>query len=129
MSQENVEAVRALYELTARGDFSAMDAFPDDFEFVTSPELPDAGTYKAEAARHFIRGWIESFQQLTIDATEIIGAGEKVVIAIVQRGRPRGTDTVVEGRWWQVVTFRGAEIARIETFAERAQALKAVGLE
>ena len=123
-----MEAVRALYEQTARGDFSALDDFPDDFEFVTSPELPDAGTYRGEAATRFIRTWIESFGQLTIEATEIIGVADQVVVAIVQRGRPRGTDTVVDGRWWQVVTFRGADIARIETFAERTQALKAAGL-
>jgi hypothetical protein len=35
---------------------------------------------------------------------------------------------VVEGRWWQAVTVRGGEIARTESFPERAQALEAAGL-
>jgi ketosteroid isomerase-like protein len=43
MSQENVEVVRAAFEQFARGDFSAWADLPDDFEFVTSTELPDAG--------------------------------------------------------------------------------------
>ena len=46
MSQENVDAVRTLHDQFARGDFSALADTADDFEFVTSPEMPDAGTYR-----------------------------------------------------------------------------------
>ena len=103
MSEENVEVVRAFYERFARGDFDALAGFSDDFEFVTSPELPDAGTYRGDA-------------------------GDKVVVAIFQRGNLRGSQTAVEGRWWQVVTLRGGEVAQVVTFQERAQALEAAGL-
>jgi ketosteroid isomerase-like protein len=128
MSQENVEAVRAAYERFARGDFSPFEDLGEDFEFVTSPELPDAGTYRGEAAIRWMKAWVDSFDQLTIEATELIDAGEVVVVALLQRGRPRGSQTVVEGRWWQTVTLRGGEIARTESFPERAQALEAAGL-
>jgi ketosteroid isomerase-like protein len=45
MSLQNVEIVRDAYEPVARGDFTwaAKAVLADDFEFVTSPELPDAG--------------------------------------------------------------------------------------
>jgi ketosteroid isomerase-like protein len=44
MSQENVEVVRAMFDLLARGDFSHwFDEVTDDFVFVTSPDVPDAG--------------------------------------------------------------------------------------
>ncbi len=128
MSQENMEIVRTAFEQFACGDFSAWADFPDDFEFVTSPELPDAGTYRGEAALRWLTAWVESFEELTVEATEISDAGDKVVVAILQRGRPRESETVVEGRWWQVVTLRGGEVARIESFPERAQALEAAGL-
>ena len=71
---------------------------------------------------------MESFEGLTIETTEIVDAGDKVVVAIVQRGRPRGSQTAVEGRWWVVMTLRGGEAARAEAFPERAQALEAAGL-
>jgi ketosteroid isomerase-like protein len=128
MSEENVEVVRAAFEQFARGDFSAWADLPDDFEFVTSSELPDAGTYRGEEALRWLTAWVESFEELTVEATKIIDAGDKVVVAILQRGRPRGTQTVVEGRWWQMLTLRGGEVARIESFPERAQALEAAGL-
>ena len=75
MSQENVEIVRAMYEPFARGDFSAWAELPDYFEFVISPELPDAGTYRGTAAARWMTAWVQSFEGHTIEATEILDAG------------------------------------------------------
>jgi ketosteroid isomerase-like protein len=130
VSQEQVELVRAAYEEFSRGDFSGWAELPDDFEFVASPELPDAGTYRGEAARRWLKAWSDSFERLTIEATEIIDAGgDKVVVGIVQRGRPHGSQSIVEGRWWVVATLRGAEFIRTELLPHRYEALNAVGLE
>ena len=128
MSQENVEIMRASYERAARGDFNYMDLLADDAEFVTSPELPDAGVYRGEAARRWIETWIDSFEGLTMEATEIIDADDKVVVGIFQQGRLRGSETTVDGRWWQVATFRDGKVIRSELFPERSAALEAAGL-
>jgi ketosteroid isomerase-like protein len=129
MSQENVERVRAGYARAARGDFRFRDEdFADDFEFVTSPELPDAGTYRGEEAIRWNEAWFASFDELTIEATEITDADDKVLVGILQRGRPRGSDSQVEGRWRQVLTFRDGKIARAQLFSDRTQALEATGL-
>jgi ketosteroid isomerase-like protein len=128
MSQENVEIVRAMFEQFSRGDFSSWADLPDDFEFVTSPELPDAGTYRGEAASRWMTAWMKSFEGLTIEATEAIDADDKVFVGILQRGRPRGSQAAVGGRWWVVVTLREGVIARVEAFPERTPALEAAGL-
>jgi ketosteroid isomerase-like protein len=129
MSQENVEIVRAFFEPLARGDFSRwFDEVTDDFVFVTGPSIPDAGTYQGEAARDWIMAWVESFEGHTIEASDFIDGGDKVFFEIFQRGRPRGSEVPVEGRWWVVMTLRGAAVARAEVFDERSQALEAAGL-
>ena len=128
MSEENVEVLRAAFELYANGDFSPIEALGDDFELVISPEAPDAGTYRGGEARGWLRAWVASFEEMTIEATEILDAGDKVFLGMIQRGRPPGTAASVEGRWWQVSTFRGPEIVRVEMFADRTQALQAAGL-
>jgi len=129
MSQEKLETVRAAYEEFARGDFSSWDELPEDFEFVTSSEVPDAGTYRGEAAVRWMKAWVESFEGHTIEATTLIDAGDDmVVVEIVQRGRAHGSETVIEGNWWQAVKLRDGEVARVETFTGRAQALEAAGL-
>jgi ketosteroid isomerase-like protein len=130
MSQENVEVVRAIFADFARGDFSRwFSEVTDDFVFVTSPELPDAGTYTGEAARQWVTAWSDSFEGHTMQATELIDAGDKVFLEILQRGSPRGSRVPVEGRWWVVVTLQDAAVARTEVFRERAPALKAAGLQ
>ena len=131
MSQENVQALRAAFERYAHGDFSPIGALGDDFELVISPEAPDAGTYRGEEARRWLRAWVASFEEMTIEATEILDSGDKVLLGMTQRGRPPGVDphtALVEGHWWQVSTFREGEIVRAEMFPERAQALEAAGL-
>ncbi len=128
MSEAHVEAVQARYAEFARGDFTRLMDLPDNYEFVASADLPDAGNYTGEDARRWIRAWVESFDGLTIEATELIDAGDRVLAAITQRGRPRGSLTMVEGRWYTVDTFRDGESIRTEAFAERAEALEAAGL-
>ena len=121
--------VRQRFARTASGDFRfKLDELADDFEFVTSPEVPDSGTYRGEAAIRWNEAWIASFDEMTITATEIEGAGDKVFVGMLQRGRPRGADRTVEGHWWQVVTFRDGKVARAELFSQRALALEAAGL-
>ena len=128
MSQENVESVRALYEQFSRGDFSAIERLGDDFEFVTSPDVPDAGTYRGDAARRWLRTWVGSFEQLVIEPTVFVDAGDKVAVEIVQRGRPRDSTAQVEGHWWFVHTLRDGSPVRTEGFPDRAHALEAAGL-
>ena len=87
----------------ARGDFSRMADVADDWEFVTTSEMPDAGTYQGDAGRQWVMSWVESFEGLTIEVTEIIDAGDKVFSAVVQRGRIRrewgpGGESLVDGR-------------------------------
>jgi ketosteroid isomerase-like protein len=72
--------------------------------------------------------WVESFEGHTMQASDFIDGGDKVFFAIFQRGRPRGSEVPVEGRWWAVMTFAGGAIARVEVFDEREHALEAAGL-
>jgi ketosteroid isomerase-like protein len=127
MSHENVEIVRAMFDQFARGDFSWFADVADDFEFVASPELPAAGTYRGVAASLWMTGWLESFEGHPIEATEIVDAGDQVVVAIVQRGRPGGSHAMARG-WWAVMTLREGVVARGQVFPNRAQALDAAGL-
>ena len=129
MSRENVDLTRAAYEQFSRGDFSRLfEANTDDFEFVTAAEMPDAGTYRGQEARDWLRAYIDSFDGYAQEATEIIDAGDKVVSAVLQRGRPRGSDLPVESHWWQVLTFQDTGVTRVEMFSQRADALEAAGL-
>ncbi len=129
MSQENVELLRALYDQFGRGDFSASADLPDEFKLVLAREMPDAGTYRGEEARRWLRAWVDSFDRLTLEAIDFIDAGDQVVTEMVQRGQPAGGAGVVELRTWTVSTFRDRLPERWELFLSREEALEAAGLQ
>ena len=128
MSEENVELVRRSYEQAAQGDFSWIDQLPEDFEFVTSPDAPDAGAYRGKEAKIWTKSWIDSFEGMTMEASDITDAGDKVFLEIRQRGRPGGGESAVEGRWWQVITFRERLPVKSELYPDRDEALESAGL-
>ena len=128
MSYEYVEATRASFERFARGDFSESADLPDNYEVVTAPEMPDAGTYRGEAARTWMNAWVESFDSLMFEAVEILDAGDRVVVEFIQRGTPRGGSTRMELRTWWVTTWSDGIPARAEIFMSRREALEAAGL-
>jgi ketosteroid isomerase-like protein len=129
MSEENVDALRSLYQEFARGDFGSADDLGDDFEVATAPQMPDAGTYRGEAARSWLNAWVKSFQSLTMDPVAFIDAGSLVVVEFIQKGTPRGGNTAVELRTWAVYTVQDdRSISRMELFMTRGEALEAAGL-
>ena len=66
MSEESVEIVRTVQQQFARGDFDWIET-ADDFELVTPHENPDGGTYRGETARQWLKTWLDSFEEVTIE--------------------------------------------------------------
>ena len=131
MSQENVEAVRAVYEEWAKGNFRAGgDLWDRRVVFVPIGELPDTGDYFGlEGVTTFMRAFLQPWTNFTITAEELIEAGDSVVVVARQRGTGRASGLVAElEQQFQVWTFRGRTVIRFEAFRERAEALEAVGL-
>jgi ketosteroid isomerase-like protein len=130
MSEENVDALRAAFEMYARGDFSPIRMLGDDFELVVAPNAPEANTYRGEEARNWLREWVSTFQGTEIEATEIIDSGDKVLLGYTMQAHPPGSAAPfpMKARWWQVSTFRGTKIVKAEMFTNRSTALEASGL-
>jgi ketosteroid isomerase-like protein len=130
MSAEKVEAVRRVYERWSEGDFTAsVPIFDEHVVFVLGPEFPDAGAYLGrEAVAEYTRALLEAWTRFTLEAEEIIDAGDSVVVGVVQRGVGDSSGTPTEFRYFQVWTFRGSQAIRLEGFRERDEALEAAGL-
>ncbi len=129
MSEANVEIIESIYARWGEGDFRATDFFDPLIVFVMRPEFPDAGTYfGTDRVGEYMRGFLEPWEHITIEAEEIIDAGDAVVVAVSQRGVGRGSGAATELRYFHVWSLRGGTVIRFETFRERAQALEATGL-
>jgi ketosteroid isomerase-like protein len=65
---------------------------------------------------------------LVSEGEEFRDAGDSVVVRVNQRATGRESGTPVHLRYFQIWTFRGASVIRIESVIERPDALEAAGL-
>ena len=130
MSQENVDAVRAVYDEWVKGNFRAgLDLFDSLVLFVSHPNMPEAGHYLGiDGIEEYMRRYLDAWTNLAFAAEELIEAGDSVVVAAHQSAVGRESGTPVEVRYFNVWTFRGHAVIRLEVFQQRADALEAVGL-
>ena len=72
--------------------------------------------------------WLEPWATYRVTLEEVIDAGDRVVVLTRHHGRREGMDAEVELIAAAIFTFRDGKLARWEDWANRAEALKAVGL-
>jgi ketosteroid isomerase-like protein len=131
MSQKNVEIVRQVYERWGRGDFRAgVELYDPHILLVLRPEFPEAGAYLGpdEIARYMREDFLADLEGATIGGEEFLDAGDSVVVHVSQQATGPESGAPVAMRYYQVWTFRGRSVIRIESISTREDALEAVGL-
>ena len=76
----------------------------------------------------FMRHYWGTFEDYSLEALELIDAGDSVIVVLREQARGRGSGVGLERDWAQVWTFRNGQIIRMEAFRTREEALAAVGL-
>ena len=131
MSQENLDLARRGYEAFARGDLdSAIEIMHPEIEAHDPPEAPDATIYRGrEAVRRDWEQFSNLFEDFSIDVEKSFDRGDEVVVFLRFRGRARESNAEVEAPMAHVWTIRDGKAVRLRQFLDRAEALKAAGLE
>ncbi len=132
MSQENVETVRLSFEAVSRRDKAAFLAMCDpEVETVPLRDFPEsAPTRGVEAVWDLFVELQGSWHEGALKPVELIEAGGgKVVTHAYGEMLGEASGATVAPSVWSVVTFGNGKMLRIDWFADRAEALKAVGLE
>jgi ketosteroid isomerase-like protein len=129
MSQENVEIVRELYALLGRGGWEAVvPHLPPDFELETDPRHPKAGVYSGVAFGQFLQDLEEPFEEVSTVVERMIDIGDQVLALLKVRRRPRGSSAEMEIQVATVWTLENGRPIRARFFANRDEAIEAVGL-
>ena len=130
MPRDRVEAVRAIYERWAKGDFTAgVDLYDPMILMVQGEGFPERGSYLGvEGIDRYMRTFLDAWKRVTIEADELTGAGDSVVAAVTQRGVGQGSEAATDFSYFQVWTFRGDRVIRLDMIRERADAFAAAGV-
>jgi ketosteroid isomerase-like protein len=132
MSQENMETLRSFYEgLNTTGEAPA-EPFHPDIEIHMFEGSPISGPYHGLDGLH---RWREDTFDVIEDGRllldEVITGDDPDVMVVTNRfvGRMRHTGITGDFPLTVVVRFRDGLIVRFEGYRERAEALKAAGVE
>jgi ketosteroid isomerase-like protein len=130
MSEENVEVVRQGFESWDSGDLEAnLQLIHEDVVCRRMAPLIDTQTYRGlEGYVLFASEWLEPYDDLKMLPGEYIDAGQVVVVEVAQEGRLAGSDQVMKGTFWFLMTVQDGKLIRFEIYGGRDQALEAAGL-
>jgi ketosteroid isomerase-like protein len=130
MTRQNVDIVREIYERWGRGDFRAGAELYDPHVLLVLGAFPDSGTYcgPEEIGRYMREDFLADLEDAVIAGEEFLEAGDSVVVRVNQRATGTGSGATVEMGYYQVWTFRGSSVIRIESIREREEALEVAGL-
>jgi ketosteroid isomerase-like protein len=102
-----------------------------DFETVW-PGLPDGRTYTYTGpvgSRDIWLEWLSPWKTYRVETEDVIDLGDRVLVLVRAFGSLEGSQGEVENTSASVWTVREGKIARVEFYIDRAEALKAAGLE
>jgi ketosteroid isomerase-like protein len=121
--------IREVFEPWAQGDFSRIDMFDDEVEFVTP--APEQRIYHGhEGAGQAWGDFLGAWKGFTVEADDVLPAGnDRYVVLVHLRGRGHESGVPIEARAANLVTLRNGRIIRFELFFKREEALAAAGLE
>ena len=96
-------------------------------EFHIAPGLGYAGTYHGhDGFRQGLGGWLEAWEDFTIDSAELEPVGERHVVCDVQQsGRGQGSGVEVEMRLGYMYELRAGRVVRLHVLPDHDAALAA----
>jgi ketosteroid isomerase-like protein len=128
MSQENVEMLRAAYEGWNAGRGFDPDLLTHDVDF-RQPEIGDANYHGREGVARGIEELTGVFDEVRAEPEDFFVAGPHVVVFVRLSGRAKGSGVPLDFALAHLFRFSGKRVDRWFTYVDRAEALKAVGLE
>jgi hypothetical protein len=90
------EWMTRMTEIWNAGEFERfLDELGPDLEFSPDPSFPDAGTYRGDEFRRWMRDWVATWQENRFEMVEISELGQALV---------------VRGRWHLATKRSGGEV-------------------
>ena len=131
MSQKNVKQVLDGYRRFNGGERRpALDWWDEHAEYWTSNADPDTSVHRGiEAVRAQFARWVEAYPDLRVEPLDVKDNGDKVFVWVRFVGHGATSGASVEMEMAQVFTMRSGRAIRVVEYTDRADALKAVGLE
>jgi uncharacterized protein len=129
--EQAIDTLRAAYAAFNRGDIeAAVQGLDPRVEWSEPPEFPGGGTYHGVAGvKAYLARSRNAWADVHSHPERLIPVGDRIVVFVHARVRAEGSDAWQEVRLADVYTFRDGKVVHMQAFADRDEALRAVGIE
>jgi len=129
MSQENVELSKRVWNLFVAGDTAGvLNLLDPDIEVREPPVLPGARVFHGHAGwQEQLDKFEEAFTNFAYEPLERIDCGDQVISVIHATGTATSSGIPGAMTYAQLETWRDGKVVLLQYFANKDQALEAVG--
>ena len=129
MSQENVDIIRRIYAAMSAGNASlVIESVDTNVEWVPDRRVGVAPVRGRESVVEFFADRASMFRQLDVEIERLLERDDRVLVFVRLTGSGATSGAGFEIRIAHLWTLRDGRIVRGEGYADRAEALEAVGL-
>lgn len=127
MSQDDVLALRRVYEQWSKGNFSTGELFAPDIVFKPFPER--SALHGAESVAAYMREFLAQWTEYRVEGLEFIPSEDAIVVRERQHatGARSGIETTMT--FYAIWRFRDGRVVEVGWEDDRDKALKAAGPE
>ena len=124
-----IATLRDAYSAFNRGDIdAAVQGLDPQIEWIEPAEFPGGGTYHGrDGVKHYLAQSRAAWAEISSGPERFIAAGNRIVVFVHARLRPKGSDEWQDVKLADVYTVRDGKIVGMRAFADRQEALLWVG--
>jgi len=125
-----IEALKKAYAAFNRDDIAAtVEAMDAQIEWIEPAEFPGGGTYHGhQGVMAYLSQSRAAWAEVSSEPERFIVAGDKIIVFVHARARPKDSTDWHEIRLADVYTFRNRKAIQMRAFADRQKALEWVGV-
>jgi len=123
---QRIAILRAAYAAFNRGDIAAaVQSLDPNIDWSEPTEFPGGGSYHGrEGAKQYLTQSRASVAEVISEPEQFIPAGDRIVVFVYARVRPKDSAIWQEVRLADVYLFRGLTPVQMRAFSDRRQALQ-----
>jgi hypothetical protein len=123
---QRIAILRAAYAAFNRGDIAAaVQSLDENIDWTEPTEFPGGGTYHGrEGAKQYLTNSRASVAEVISEPEQFIPAGDRIVVFVHARVRPKNSSIWQEVRLADVYLFRDLTPIQMRAFANRQSALQ-----
>lgn len=126
-----ITALRGAYAAFNRGDIdAALGPLDEQIEWTEPSEFPGGGTYHGhQGVKGYLTHSRAAWAEVSSQPERFIPTGDRIVVFVHARVRPKGSNEWQDVRLADVYTMRRGKAIQMRAFGTREEALRWVGIQ